>query len=205
MAHEEGGKRGGLDWAATYEKLERLTTHAELGPEREAALLDERARALSRSVDQRVHGGPRLELVHFRSGEQDYALETRFVREVLRSSEQRVPLPGAPDVLRGVLLLHGEVLAVVELAPLFGRPAPTTHGPVLVVGLGRPELGLRADRVEEVFEVARDGLLPAPAALGAQERTLMAGITREGIIVLEGEALLRDGRLFFDLAEERVS
>ena len=206
MAHEDGGRRGGLDWAATYAKLERLTTHTDLTPEQEAGVLDERARALSRPLEaEREQGGARLELVHFRSGEQDYALETRFVREVLRSSEQRVLLPGAPDVLRGVLLLHGEVLAVVELAPLFGRPAPTAHGPVLVVGLGRPELGLRADRVEEVFEVSRDSLLPAPAALGAQERTLVAGITREGVMVLEGEALLRDGRLFFDLADERVS
>ncbi|MGZ3459124.1 MAG: chemotaxis protein CheW, partial [Archangium sp.] len=169
------------------------------------ALLDARARALARPLEQQAQRGPLLELVHFRSGEQDYALETRFVLEVLRAPEQLVPLPGAPELLRGLTLLHGEVLAVVELAPLFGRAAPTTHGPVLVVGAGRPELGLRADVVEEVLLVSRDTLLPPPALLGTRERTLVSGIGRDGIIVLEGEALLGEGRLFFDLSEERTA
>ncbi|WP_375768547.1 chemotaxis protein CheW [Archangium gephyra] len=197
----------GLDWDAAYRRLKRLASATEAtataDPAREAALLDERARALARPLERHVQAGPLLELVHFRSGEQDYALETRFVLEVLRSPEQLVPLPGAPELLRGLTLLHGEVLAVVELAPLFGRTAPATHGPVLVVGSGRPELGLRADAVEEVRVVARDTLLPPPPALGTQERTLVSGISRDGIIVLEGEALLGDGRLFFDFSEER--
>lgn len=207
MTGGDDAKRGGLDWAAAYRKLAGLASATEaattVDPEREAALLDERARALARPLDQRARAGPLLELMHFRSGEQDYALETRFVLEVLRAPEQLVPLPGAPEVLRGLTLLHGEVLAVVELSPLFGRAAPTTHGPVLVVGSGRPELGLRADVVEEVLLLSRDTLLAPPAVLDERERPLVSGISREGIILLEGEALLADGRLFFDFSEER--
>jgi purine-binding chemotaxis protein CheW len=209
MAEGEDTKGRGLDWAAAHRRLARLAATAEattpLEPEREAALLEERARALARPLGRETQAGPLLELMHFRSGEQDYALETRFVLEVLRSLEQLVPLPGAPEALRGLTLLHGEALAVVELAPLFGRAAPTTHGPVLVVGSGRPELGLRADAVEEVLLVSRDTLLPAPPTLGNQERALVSGINRDGLIVLEGEALLEDGRLFFDLSEERTA
>ena len=206
---ERDTKGRGLDWVAAYERLERLadaaTTDAQQSPEREREVMDERARRLA--VATRADSAPAhlLELVHFHVGGQDYALEARFVREVLRSSEQHVTLPGAPPQLRGVVLLHGEVLAVVELAPLFGRPAPSAQGPILVVGLGRAELGLRADRVEEVLSVSREALLAPPGALGPQERSLVAGLTSEGIIVLEGEALLRDGRLFFDLSEERTS
>ncbi|WP_257451135.1 chemotaxis protein CheW [Archangium lipolyticum] len=209
MAEGDDTKGRGLDWAAAHRRLARLAAATEatttLDPEREAALLDARARALARPLDRETQAGPLLELMHFRSGEQDYALETRFVLEVLRSLEQLVPLPGAPAPLRGLTLLHGEALAVVELAPLFGRTAPATHGPVLVVGAGRPELGLRADAVEEVLLVSRDTLLPAPPAFGNQERALVSGISRDGIIVLEGEALLEDGRLFFDLSEERTA
>jgi purine-binding chemotaxis protein CheW len=209
MAEGDDVKGGGLDWAAAYRRLARLAAATEASttstPEAEQALLTERARALARPLARDAQTGPLLEVVHFRSGEQDYALETRFVLEVLRAPEQLVPLPGAPEVLRGLVLLHGEVLAVVELAPLFGRAAPTTHGPVLVVGSGRPELGLRADVVEEVLLVSRDALLPAPAALGTQERSLVSGISRDGIIVLEGDALLGDGRLFFDISEERTA
>jgi purine-binding chemotaxis protein CheW len=209
MPKGDDTKGGGLDWAAAYQRLARLAAATEASttstPQAEEALLAERARALARPLSQKTQTGPLLELVHFRSGEQDYALETRFVLEVLRAPEQLVPLPGAPEVLRGLVLLHGEVLAVVELAPLFGRAAPTTHGPVLVVGSGRPELGLRTDVVEEVLLVSRDSLLPAPTALGTQERSLVSGISRDGIIVLEGDALLGDGRLFFDISEERTA
>ncbi|MBM7113020.1 chemotaxis protein CheW [Archangium primigenium] len=209
MVGDEEPKTGGLDWTAAYRRLRQLedTTReaATADPAQERALLDERALRLARATAPHAEPGRLLEIVHFHAGEQDYALETRFVREVLRTSEQRVTLPGSPEQLRGVVLLHGEVLAVVELAPLFGRPASTQHGPVLVVGQGRAELGVCAERVEEVLSVSRDTLMPPPAALGAQERGLVAGLTREGIIVLEGEALLRDGRLFFDLSEERVS
>jgi purine-binding chemotaxis protein CheW len=174
-------------------------------PEADEALLEERARALARPLAREARTGPLLELVHFRSGEQDYALESRFVLEVLRAPEQLVPLPGAPVPLRGLTLLHGEVLAVVELAPLFGRMATTSQGPVLVVGSSRPELGLRTDSVEEVLLVSRDTLLPPPTALDARERPLVSGISRDGIIVLEGMALLEDGRLFFDISEERIA
>ncbi|WNG51262.1 chemotaxis protein CheW [Archangium minus] len=209
MTGGDDAKGGGLDWAAAYRKLAQLAAETRaatrVDPEREAALLEERARALSRPLHRQARAGPLLELVHFRSGEQDYALETRFVLEVLRVPEQLVPLPGAPDLLRGLTLLHGEVLAVVEISPLFGRAAPTTHGPVLVVGSGRPELGLRADAVEEVLILSRDTLLPPPPVLDTRERTLVSGISRDGIIVLEGEALLGDGRLFFDLSEERIA
>ncbi|EPX55026.1 putative chemotaxis protein CheW [Cystobacter fuscus DSM 2262] len=209
MPDDEYMKQRGLDWGAAYRRLARLATATEASlvsdPEQEQAVLDERARQLSRTATPTAAPGHLLELILFHVDEQDYALETRFVREVLRSSEQRVLLPGAPPQLRGVTLLHGEVLAVVELAPLFGRPAPTQHGPVLVLGPSRAELGLRVDHVREVLSLTRDSFLPPPAALSGQDRTLVSGITREGIIVLEGEALLGDGRLFFDLSEERVT
>ncbi|WNG30916.1 chemotaxis protein CheW [Cystobacter fuscus] len=209
MPDDEYMKQRGLDWSAAYRTLARLAASTEAAlqsdPEQEQAVLDERARQLSRVATPTAAPGHLLELILFHVDEQDYALETRFVREVLRTSEQRVLLPGAPPQLRGVTLLHGEVLAVVELAPLFGRPAPTQHGPVLVLGPHRAELGLRVDHVREVLSLTRDSFLPPPAALSGQDRTLVSGITREGIIVLEGEALLGDGRLFFDLSEERVT
>jgi purine-binding chemotaxis protein CheW len=209
MAGGDDVKGGGLDWAAAYRRLERLSAAAEASTapdaQADAALLEARARALAQPLSRDTRTGLLLELVHFRSGEQDYALESRFVLEVLRAPEQLVPLPGAPEPLRGLTLLRGEVLAVVELAPLFGRPASSTQGPVLVVGSSRPELGLRADAVEEVFLVSRDTLLPAPVALATGERALVSGISRDGIIVLEGSALLEDGRLFFDISEERTA
>ena len=205
MAQNKPG--GGLDWAAAYARLERLAKAARetaSSPEQAVEALEARARELARPVAPPRAEGSLLEVARFRSGEQAYALETRFVHEVLRGVEL-TPLPGSPGVLRGLTLLRGEVLAAVELAPLFGRPTSGKLGMLLVVGAARPELGLCVEEVEEVLHLAREELLPPPAALEAETQGLVSGIHREGLILLEGEALLKDSRLFFDIADEGTS
>ena len=195
----------GIDWDAARARLARLAQAAEakdaLTPEEAASVLDARARALARPSAAEVAPGTLREVVRFRSGGQPYALESRFVLEVVRAPEV-VALPGAPPVLRGLTLLHGEVLPVVELAPLFGRPPTDATGPVMMVGNGRPELGLRTEEVQEVSLLHSGELLPPPPALASESGDLVSAADREGTLVLEGSALLGDSRLVFDLSDE---
>jgi purine-binding chemotaxis protein CheW len=193
-----------LNWAQAYARLEQLARSAEAStstPEEARAVLDTRARELARPLSPEREAGTLLEVARFRSGGQSYALETRFVHEVLRGMEL-TPLPGAPALLRGLTLLRGEVLPLVELGPLFGRPATRAGDVILVVGAARPELGLCVDEVEEVTSLPRDTLLAPPAALEASSGGLVSGIHRDGLILLEAEALLRDSRLLFDILDE---
>lgn len=194
-----------LDWAAAHERLARLARTAEsagsLSPEQARAVLEARARELARVSAPEKAVGELLEVARFTSAGQTYALETRFVHEVLRSLEL-TPLPGAPALLRGLTLLHGEVLPVVELAPLFGRPASGRGDRVLTVGATRAELGLCVETVEEVTLLPREALLPPPSTLPAETVALVSGIHRDGTLVLEGAALLGDSRLVFDLSDE---
>ncbi len=203
---DERTPEDGMDWAGAYARLERLarasTEEEALAPTRAAEVLEARARQLSRPLQAPAPESALLEVVRFHDGAQGYALESRFVHEVLRAPEP-TPLPGAPELLRGLHLLRGEVLPLVELGPLFGRPATGALQLVLVVGAGRPELGLCAASVEEVAPLARGTLLPPPATLAPQSREWVSGIDREGRILLEGTALLGDSRLVFDLADER--
>jgi purine-binding chemotaxis protein CheW len=202
MAEHKTGD--GLNWAEAYARLAQLAQSTEAGtstPEEHRSVLEARARELARPLSPAREAGTLLEVARFRSGGQPYALETRFVHEVLRGVEL-TPLPGAPPLLRGLTLLRGEVLPLVELAPLFGRPATHTGDVVLVVGASRPELGLCVEEVEEVASLPRDTLLAPPAALEATASGLVSGIHREGLILLEAEALLRDSRLIFDISDE---
>jgi purine-binding chemotaxis protein CheW len=202
MAERKTGQA--LNWQEAYARLSRLEAAMEsastLTPEEAQALLDARAQELARPAVPERPSGTLLEVARFRSGGQEYALETRFVHEVLRTAEL-TPLPGAPPLLRGLTLLRGEVLPVVELAPLFGRPASGRGSGVILVGQARPELGLAVETVEEVVLLPRDTLLPPPATLAAEAVQLVSGIHREGTLLLEGEALLSDSRLIFDLSE----
>ncbi|RKG98012.1 chemotaxis protein CheW [Corallococcus sp. CA047B] len=201
-------REGVIDWEkarARLEELERATEAREAYSDEAASeQLDARARALARPPEIPVVPGSQREVVRFRAAGQSYALESRFILEVMRAPEL-TPLPGAPPLLRGLTLLRGEVLPVVELAPLFGRPAAQAHGPVLVVGTTRPELGLRTDEVTEVAVLTGTELLPAPPSLDEEAGALVSGVSPDGTLVLEGEALLGDGRLVFELSEEGVA
>lgn len=204
MANEEK-PTGKLDWAEAYARLARLALASEaaetLAPEEAEAVLELRARQLARPLASPVPQSALQEVVRFGDGEQSYALASRFVHEVLRSPEL-TPLPGAPPLLRGLCLLRGEVLPVVELAPLFGRPVTGALGLVLVLGEARAELGVCTSAVEEVAPLSAGTLLPPPPTLAPEGRALVSGIDREGLILLEGAALLGDSRLVFDLADE---
>ncbi|NTX51662.1 chemotaxis protein CheW [Myxococcus sp. CA039A] len=197
----------GIDWDSVRARLANLVASREaegaLSPEAEAAVLDERARVLSRPPTPEVAPGTLREMVRFRAASQTYALESRFVLEVVRAAEV-VPLPGSPPTLRGLTLLHGEVLPVVELAPLFGRAPAESSGPLLVLGTNRAELGVRTEEVHEVTQVSSQDLLPAPVTLADSAGGLVFAADRDGTLLLEGEALLGDSRLVFDLSDEGV-
>ncbi|AEI64241.1 chemotaxis protein CheW [Corallococcus macrosporus] len=196
---------GGIDWEATRARLARLADlekeQGALSPEEATALLEARARSLAREPRPEVEPGTLREVVRFKAGGQRYALESRFVLEVARAPEL-VALPGAPPALRGLTLMHGEVLPVVELAPLFGRPPSDTPGPLLVVGAARAELGVRTEEVEEVTVLAGSELLEPPSSLDDVAGHLVSAADRDGTLILEGEALLGDSRLMFELSDE---
>lgn len=201
-------REGNIDWdkaRARLEALERATEARDtLTGEAALAALDARALALARPAEVPVLPGSQREMVRFKVAGQTYALESRFILEVMRAPELTL-LPGAPPLLRGLTLLRGEVLPVVELAPLFGRPAEQGTGPVLVVGTARAELGLRTDEVTEVAVLTGAELLPAPPSLEEEAGALVSGVSPDGTLVLEGEALLADERLVFELSEEGVA
>jgi purine-binding chemotaxis protein CheW len=201
-------REGVIDWEqarARLAELERATEARDTFTDEAArAALDARALALARPAEVPVLPGSQREMVRFRAAGQAYALESRFILEVMRAPELTL-LPGAPPLLRGLTLLRGEVLPVVELAPLFGRPAASGTGPVLVVGTTRAELGLRTDEVSEVAVLTAAELLAAPASLEDEAGALVSGVSPDGTLVLEGEALLADERLVFEWSEEGVA
>jgi len=163
--------------------------------ERATAILKERALRLARpKAKERADG---LELLIFVLSGEVWALETRAMREVARFTEFTA-VPGASAVLIGVTNLRGEILPVFDLRKLTGKVTAglTDLSRLLVLGEDRGELGLLADEVREVKVLGLDELFDPPEALAAVGRSLLRGVTREAVLVLDGAALLRDPRLF---------
>jgi purine-binding chemotaxis protein CheW len=195
-----------LDWKRARARLARALAATEeswrLTPERARAILEERARKEAQSPAAPAAAGVVLEAVVFALGNEKYALETRFVREVVRLSDY-TPLPGSPPFLLGVLNLRGEILAVMDLRSFFGiaEQAQTESSRVLVLGTERAEFGLLADAAHEVCRLRQDEVLEPPGSVAGPGREYVRGVTKEALVVLDGAVVLQDRRLFIDQDE----
>jgi purine-binding chemotaxis protein CheW len=197
-------KHKAIDWDAVRRRLARAqASGARLTPEQARAVLDERARALARRPEEGRAAGRTLNVVVFEIAGECYALETTYVRAVVRLADL-TPLPGAPDALVGVMNLRGQILPVFDLRKVFATPAARPAEPswAVVLGDGRAELGALAEAVHEVASLPEERVRAPevpPAAVGP---ACLRGVTAEGLIVLDGAALLRDGRLFVNQGDE---
>ncbi|HEU0013692.1 MAG TPA: chemotaxis protein CheW [Longimicrobium sp.] len=123
--------------------------------------------------------GEEAQVVLFRLGGEVHGCDIRLVEEVV--TKQRIhPLPDVPPHVLGVLLLRGEMVPVLDLAPaldleLRERATPT----VMVATLGERRVGVAAEAVREVLSVPPDAVRPAPHT-GGDRDAYVAGVARLG-------------------------
>lgn len=192
-----------IDWNQLRERLaaaQPSSQHGDqLAPEQEERLLHERARLLAQVPEQPPDASEILEVIVFTMAGEDFALETRFVREVTKPG-RITPLPGAPQFLVGVTNLRGQVTAVVDLRVLFdiGGSDKRQAAQVLVLGTDRTEFAITLDRIDQVTNLRIDEVLPPPGSLPGASRKYLRGVTSKPLMILDGEVLLADELLYVD-------
>jgi purine-binding chemotaxis protein CheW len=197
----------GLNWQEIRERLERAALATEealhLSPERAREVMEERARVLARVPAQSTRAAEKIEIVIFALANERYAIETRFIREVVPLTDVTL-LPGAPAFVVGVTNLRGHILAIIDLRKFFGVPARglTDQTRALVLGGERPEFGVLADVTYAVDTMPLEAVLEAPASVAGVAREYLRGVTAEALIILDGGVLLADPRLFIDQGED---
>jgi purine-binding chemotaxis protein CheW len=196
-----------VDWRDIYARLDRAAAAARdaLNPpvQLAQAILDERARALACVPPRAPRASEVLEVATFLLAGECYALETRYVTQVVRPREC-TPIPGAPAFLVGVVNLRGEILAVLDLCPVLGLARAAAGHPswIIVLGEQRDEFGVRADAVLEVTTLRLDEVHEPPGSVAGGVRPYLRGVTPGALIVLDGAALLRDDRLVVNQGED---
>jgi purine-binding chemotaxis protein CheW len=146
-----------------------------------------------------------LEIAALALANERYAIETRYVREIVKLTDL-TPIPGAPAFLAGIMNLRGEILAVVDLRGFFGVPVKgvTDLSRVVVVGEERAEFGVLVDEGRQVVRLRVDQVLEPPGSVAGIGREYLRGVTEDGLIVLDGSVLVRDRRLLIDEADETI-
>ena len=144
-----------------------------------------------------MHAEARTHFLTFLAGGEEYGVEVLDVREILELGAVS-RLPAKDPALRCVVKVDGWTLPVLDLGALLGfPPAPLTERTSVVVVErewrgGR--IGILAEALRQVVDLATDSLRPAPA-FGAVARAghvaAMAGAGRSAVSILDVQALMR--------------
>ena len=163
------------------------------------AILDERARRLAAAIADVTFatGAEVLEVATFTLSGERYAIETRYIREIVPLADF-TPVPRSPSFLFGVVNLRGDVLAVFDLRPLLGLGQGSISDlfRVIVLGRERAEFGVLADAVHEVTTLPAAALFDLPGTDG--HHRFVRGVTTEALAVLDGQLVLNDTQFSID-------
>jgi purine-binding chemotaxis protein CheW len=119
----------------------------------------------------------------FSLGKDLFAISIGHIREILQF-ESLTEVPLTPAYVRGVLNVRGAVVPVIDLSVRFARPPTQVAKRTCVVILEVPSeeervvLGVLVDQVNEVLELQKDAIEPAPTFGSSVRPDFVRGVAR---------------------------
>lgn len=162
-------------------------------------VLDERASLLARPANftDQFADHDVYHFVSVRVGETQYCVDLKHLKEI-RIVEKIAVIPCTPKFLLGLVQVHGEISAVVDLVEFFGfrrteaLPQPTT---LLIIESRGYTLALAVDQLFDVQTIGQSEMGIVPATVSRTEREVMRGITITKSLLLDVDALVTHPRL----------
>lgn len=120
-----------------------------------------------------------------------YGISVSHVREIVRAVAL-APLPGAPDVIEGIVNLRGRLVPVLDTRRRFGRALrPTELSDFLIIAdAGARDVALHVDQVLGVHEIGEEQVVPAGQLV--QRSAFIGGLAT----LADGTLLIHDPAAF---------
>jgi purine-binding chemotaxis protein CheW len=166
-------------------------------PEERRKVLKARAKALAQEPKKEgLAFKEQVEIVEFLLAYERYGIELRFVREVYPLKDL-TPLPVTPPFVLGMINVRGQILSVIDIKRFFDLPEKglTDLNKVIILHNDGMEFGILADVIIGANRIPLSDIQTSlPTLVGIREEYLK-GVTRERLVILDAEKLLRDKRL----------
>ncbi len=137
----------------------------------------------------------REQLTTFNVGNDLFGIEVMKIQEVTGELTV-IPVPLAPNFVRGLINLRGQIATAMGLRELFGQPAMTSAKPMSVVcKIDGNLVSLAVDAIGDVVEVERANFESAPDTVPAEIRRFIRGIYKMNgqlLSVLDLETLAKE-------------
>lgn len=167
-------------------------------PEITASILAGRARKMLLPE----HGSSLSELsevLKFQLSYQTYAVEMKYVKEVILTGEI-TPVPGVPPFISGICAPRGQIISLVDLRVFFPVPEKglTDLNRVIVMTNGKVTFGILADTISGVGSVALDQIRVPETTTSEGERQYLKGVADGNLKILDAEAILEDPKMIIN-------
>jgi chemotaxis signal transduction protein len=139
------------------------------------------------------------EILRFQLAYREYALEMKYVREVILTGEI-TPVPGTPDFISGICAARGQIISLVDLRVLLKIPEKglTDLNRVIVITDGKITFGILADTISGVGTIAMDQTTITDICEIEDSRGYIRGIMENGLCVLDAAVILGDPGIIVD-------
>ncbi len=140
------------------------------------------------------------EVLRFQLSYQQYALEMKFVQEVIITGEI-TPVPGTPDFISGICAVRGQIISLVDLRTLLKIPERglTDLNRVIVMTNGKNTFGILADSISGVGIISLDKITPPrPGDLPGGCKYLRGTLGEDNLYLLDAGTILGDPGIIVD-------
>ena len=129
--------------------------------------------------DTAAHVSDEGQLVVFKLAEEEFGVDIRSVKEIVRLPEI-TPIPRSPGYVAGICNLRGSVLPVINTRVRFAMDTQeaTDHTRLLVVETGGVSTGLIVDDMREVMRMTDSLVEPPPAVCKGVDKEFLDGVVK---------------------------
>ena len=127
-------------------------------------------------------------------GDERYGIELTGVVEIF-PPVCCTPVPGAPAALAGVINVHGEIRPVIDFRLMLGIPQASASGtptPVILLRRQGRQMGIKADRVEQILTVTREELRSTGEGQTSLPTRYIKALTHDTLMLLNVDALFAE-------------
>ena len=147
-------------------------------------------------VTETKGNGKTVELATFYAGEALCGMDILKIQEINKLLEM-TPVPQAPEYVRGILNLRGQIVTVIDLCRKLGLPSVEVdkeESRNIIVNSGNEYVGLLVERISDVVSAETDSVQPPPANIGGVQGKYFEGVfkTDNSLIgILDAEEVLK--------------
>lgn len=130
-------------------------------------------------------------------GREEYAIEIKYVTEIIGGIQAITEVPEVPNYVRGIINLRGKIIPVMDVNLRF-KKEPKPYGDrtcITVIDIDDLSVGLIVDNVAEVLSIAEENIDPPPDSRSGFSNHYIKGIGKVGNtvkLILDCKVLLGD-------------